>query len=82
MVDEELEDALRALGYTGDAETDTTVGFEAYGGYRLHPHFALEAQFELLSEADLDVEVGQREGVPSHRPGSAVRPGWCRSDGS
>lgn len=54
-VDSELEDALRYLGYLVDVDTDATVGFELYGGYRFHPNLALEAEFELLPETDIDV---------------------------
>jgi opacity protein-like surface antigen len=55
QVDEEIEDALQALGYSVDVDMDPAVGFDVYGGYRLHPHFALEAEFEMLPEAEIDV---------------------------
>jgi opacity protein-like surface antigen len=54
-LEDEVEDALRALGYQWSVDTDPTVGFEIYGGYRLHPNFAIEGEFEMLPEADIDV---------------------------
>ena len=37
-----------------NAEVDPTLGVNARAGYRLHPNFAIEAQFEWLAETDLD----------------------------
>jgi opacity protein-like surface antigen len=54
--DDEVEDQLLVLGYVVRSETDTTAGFKLYGGYRLNPHFALEAEFEMLPEADVDID--------------------------
>ena len=54
-IDDEVEDELLALGYSVDIDTDTAVGFEVYGGYRLHPNFALEAEFEMLPDTDIDL---------------------------
>ena len=53
--DDEAEDQLRVLGYVASIDTDTAAGFELYGGYRLHPNFAIEAAFEMLPEADVDL---------------------------
>ena len=55
--EDELEDFLAALGYTASVDIDTAFGFELYGGYRLHPNFAIEAEFEMLPEADFDIDV-------------------------
>ncbi|MEE8549631.1 MAG: porin family protein [Gemmatimonadota bacterium] len=54
-IDDELEDALAALGYVASIDTETAVGFELYGGYRFHPNFAIEAEFEMLPKADIDL---------------------------
>jgi len=49
-LDDETEDALGV-----DVDTEVAAGFELTGGYRLHPNLALEGEFELLSDADIDV---------------------------
>jgi len=41
------------VGDSGDV--DPTVGLNVRVGYRLHPHIALEPEFEWLSGADVDV---------------------------
>jgi len=53
--DDELEDQLAAIGYIVSSDTDEVVGFNLYGGYRIHPHFAFEAEFEMLPNADQDI---------------------------
>ena len=56
--DNKLEDLLEdELGVDVDVENDTAVGFELYGGYRFHPNFAIEAEFEMLPEADIDIDI-------------------------
>lgn len=50
-----LEDELRAIGYIVDIETDMPVGWNVYGGYRVHPNFALEAEFEMMTGSDVKV---------------------------
>lgn len=52
QLDQELEDSL--VG-NPDVETETALGFEVYGGFRVHPHFAVEAEFEMFPEAEVDV---------------------------
>jgi opacity protein-like surface antigen len=54
-IEDELEDGLNALGYTVDIDMDPAFGFELYGGYRAHPNFAIEAEFEMVPEADIDL---------------------------
>jgi opacity protein-like surface antigen len=52
----EIEDNLEeALGYTVDIDMDPAFGFELYGGYRAHPNFAIEAEFEMVPEADIEL---------------------------
>jgi opacity protein-like surface antigen len=48
-LEEEAEDVLPV-----SVDVDTAVGFEVYGGYRFHPNFAVEAEFEMLPETDID----------------------------
>jgi opacity protein-like surface antigen len=47
--EDELEDLVPV-----SVDIDTAIGFEAYAGYRVHPNFAIEAEFELLPETDVD----------------------------
>lgn len=47
------EDELDDAGV--DADVDEALGLNARLGYRLHPNFAVEGEFEWLSEADIDV---------------------------
>jgi opacity protein-like surface antigen len=49
----EAEDDLE--DFFGDADIDPAVGLNVRAGYRMHPHFALEGEFEWLSEADIEV---------------------------
>jgi opacity protein-like surface antigen len=51
--DQELLDLLSQLGYGVDV--DDPLGLNARAGYRFHPHFAGELEFEWLSEADVEV---------------------------
>lgn len=51
---DDLENALAALGYVATIDTDIGAGFNLYGGYRTHPNFALEAEFEMIPSTDLD----------------------------
>ena len=47
-----------------DVETEYAAGFSVYGGYRANPNVALEAEFEMMSGADvkvLGVEAAQIE---------------------
>lgn len=39
----------------GSADIEEPLGLNARVGYRAHPHFAAEAEFEWLSEADVEV---------------------------
>jgi opacity protein-like surface antigen len=55
QIEDEVEDALAALGYSASIDADTAVGFELFGGYRFHPNFAVEAEFEMLPQADIDL---------------------------
>jgi opacity protein-like surface antigen len=48
-IEDELEDAVPV-----GIDVDTAIGFDAYAGYRLHPNVALEAEFELLPETDIE----------------------------
>lgn len=50
---DDLDNALRALGYVADIETDIGAGFDVYGGYRAHPNLALEAEFEMIPSTDI-----------------------------
>lgn len=53
----------RAGTLTGElvgATVDSAAGINARGGYRLHPRVALEAQFEWLTDVDVDI-VGNVE---------------------
>jgi opacity protein-like surface antigen len=53
----------RAGTLTGEfvgATVDSAAGLNARGGYRLHPRVAIEAQFEWLTEVDVDI-VGNVE---------------------
>ena len=62
--DDELEDQLAARGVAVTVEADATVGFKAVGGNRLSPHIAIEMEYEMLSEADVDVSgVGVIGGI-------------------
>ncbi len=51
--EDEIEDALAP--FVASVDVETVVGLEAYAGYRLHPNFAIEAEFEWLPDADIDV---------------------------
>src|SRR5512145_1953826 len=42
----------------GIDDVDEPLGLNARVGYRLHPHFSLEGEFEWLSDADLESDVG------------------------
>jgi len=55
--DHEVERQLQVLGYTVHATQDTTAGFKLYGGYRVGAPFAIEAQFEMLPNGDVDQKV-------------------------
>ncbi|MEO1935719.1 MAG: porin family protein [Myxococcales bacterium] len=54
--DDELEDQLLSIGYIVNSDTDEAAGFKLYGGYRLGAHFAIEAEFEMLPKADIDID--------------------------
>lgn len=54
--DDELEDQLRSGGASVSVETDAAGGFEVYAGYRVHPHFAIESEFEMLTKADIAID--------------------------
>jgi opacity protein-like surface antigen len=43
-----------------DLESDPTLGFDIYAGYRVHRFVALEAEFEMLPSSDIDLD---REGT-------------------
>ena len=47
--EDDLEDVF------GNADIDPALGLNVRAGYRMHPHFALEGEFEWLSEADIEV---------------------------
>src|SRR5215475_10991610 len=47
--EDDLEDVF------GNADIDPALGLNVRAGYRLHPHFAIEGEFEWLSEADIQV---------------------------
>jgi opacity protein-like surface antigen len=53
--DDELEDQLFAMGYIINSDTDDSAGFSLYGGYRIGPHFAIEAEFEMLPNSDINI---------------------------
>jgi opacity protein-like surface antigen len=48
-IDDEVEDEVPV-----SVDLDTAIGFEACAGYRMHPNFAVEAEFELLPETDIE----------------------------
>ena len=50
-IEDELEDALPGA----DIDVDTGIAFDVYAGYRLHPNFAIEAEFEMIPEVDVDL---------------------------
>lgn len=39
-----------------NVDLDTTFAFDLYAGYRLHPNFALEGEFEMLTDTDVEVD--------------------------
>ena len=39
----------------GDPEADVAPGFKVYGGYRISPAFAIEIEYEMLANADIEV---------------------------
>lgn len=51
--EDELEKVLAALGYIASIDVDEAVGFNLYGGYRFHPHFAAEVEFEMLPKSNI-----------------------------
>ena len=53
FLEDSLQAALVALGYTGEIEVDDPIGFNLRAGYRWHPHFAGEVEFEYLPPADI-----------------------------
>jgi opacity protein-like surface antigen len=60
----DLEDEANALydlsGFGPGTRTDVddSLGLSAHAGYRLHPRFAVEAQFDWLSNIQLDSDLG------------------------
>ena len=53
----DLEDsANRALGAGSRSNIDNSLGASGRLGYRLHPRFAIETQFEFLSSIEVDAE--------------------------
>jgi opacity protein-like surface antigen len=50
-VDEEVEDTFMV---PFDVDADEAIGFEVFGGYRLHRHFAVEGEFEMLTESEFE----------------------------
>jgi opacity protein-like surface antigen len=50
-VDGDVQDGLEAIGYAPDPDSDEPVGMGVRGGYRFHPHFAGEAQFQWYSHS-------------------------------
>lgn len=36
-------------------DVDTAFGFDLYAGFRVHPNFAFEGEFEMLPDADVEV---------------------------
>lgn len=54
--EDELEDQLSAIGYVVSVDMDDGVGFGVYGGYRVHPHFAVEVEFEMLPDVDVGID--------------------------
>lgn len=55
QVDDEVEDELFALGYIVDVDIDDPLGLNAQAGYRAHSNFAVEAEFEWLADAEIEV---------------------------
>ena len=55
-VEDDLEDAFSSPGMSVSVEVKETVGADVRVGYRFHPHFACELQFQFLSLTD-DIEV-------------------------
>ena len=52
-LDDQIASQLESLGYAA-TEVDPALGFEVYVGYRAHPNLAVEAEFELVPEFDID----------------------------
>lgn len=52
----QLEDDLDEGLLFGEADVqDASLGFEVYGGYRIVPNFALELEFEMLPQTEVEV---------------------------
>ena len=61
----ELNQQLSSIGYSGldvDLDVDETLGMNGQIGYRLHPHFSAEFQFEWLSGFDGDFSDSELAG--------------------
>jgi hypothetical protein len=54
-VEDEIEKSLASLGYLIPIEVDNPLGLNTRVGYRAHPHFSAELEFEWLSQADVSV---------------------------
>jgi opacity protein-like surface antigen len=60
----DLEDDANTLfdnsgfGPGTSSDVDDSMGLSAHAGYRLHPRFALEAQFDWLSNIEVDSDLG------------------------
>ncbi len=47
-VEDDINDALVALGYVADLDVDASFGMNGRIGYRFHPHFSAELKVEWL----------------------------------
>jgi opacity protein-like surface antigen len=57
------------------ADAGASLGYHARGGYRLHPHLAVEVHFEDLAGFDISSEDGQRP-EPQSSADIAIVEGW------
>lgn len=53
QAEDELEDELRGVGVGASVEFDETAGFSLVGGFRAHPHIAVEGEIEFLAPSDI-----------------------------
>jgi opacity protein-like surface antigen len=55
QLEDETEDLLAELGYIVEVDVGIPVGGDVQMGYRLHPHFAVQAHLTILPNAEIEL---------------------------